>query len=143
MLSEYTKVENCTDITDLQGGIQDIQDAIANYEQAGKKIPYYFYARLSKLEKKIKTLQLRSLPTFSVSIRFKVDMNTLEKAARYCIYYKEPITYEHICKVLKNKVIEHGTSIIDFPELWGDDLLNVSNDVVDRVVLSLKSNFGL
>lgn len=143
MLSEYTKVENCTDIADLQGGIQDIQDAIALCKQTGKKIPCYFYSRLSKLENKLKVLRLRALPTFSVSIRFKVDMNTLEKAVQHCIYYSEPITYEHICKVLKNKVIEHGTSIIYFPEFWGDDLLTVSNDAVGRAISSLKSNFGL
>lgn len=143
MLSEYTKVKNCTDIADLQGGIQDIQDAIALYKQTGKKIPGYFYSRLAKLKNKLKVLQFRALPTFSVTIRFKVDMNTLEKAVRHCIYYNEPITYEHICKVLKNKIIENGTSIIDFPEFWGDDLLTVNKDVVDRAISSLKLNFGL
>lgn len=143
MLSEYTKVENCTDVADLQGGIQDIQDAIALYKQTGKKIPDYFYSRLSKLENKLKVLQFRAIPTFSVSIRFKVDMNTLEKAVQHCIYYNEPITYDHICKILKNKVIEHGRSLIDFPEFWGDNLLTVSNDAVDKAISSLKLNFGL
>ena len=38
---------------------------------------------------------------------------------------------------------ESGKSIIDFPESWGDDLMDVNQVEVDKALKFLKPSFGL
>lgn len=40
-------------------------------------------------------------------------------------------------------VLNNGKSIIDFPEYWGDDLLDVNQADVEKALGLLKSAFGL
>lgn len=42
-----------------------------------------------------------------------------------------------------NAVLNNGKSIIDFPEAWGDDLMDVSQVEVDKALQLLKPTFGL
>ncbi|MCB6276741.1 MULTISPECIES: hypothetical protein [Bacteroidaceae] len=47
-------------------------------------------------------------------------------AARHCLYFKiEPI-FPNVKKAIRCAVLNNGKSIIDFPELWGDDLMEVN-----------------
>lgn len=143
MLSPYTIAANCTDITDLQGGIDDIKEAIRTYERLGKPIPHYFYSRLNKLMAKLNKLQLRERESFSVTIRFKIEEETLKKAIRHCLFYKLEPTKENIKVTIKAHVIQMGRSIIDFPEIWGDDLLVIEEEEVNKYYSSLKLDFGI
>ncbi|PXV62344.1 hypothetical protein CLV62_12032 [Dysgonomonas alginatilytica] len=56
-LSLYTIATNCTDLSDLQGGINDMKEAIRQYENKGRKVPYFFYNRLRKLNDKVAKLE--------------------------------------------------------------------------------------
>ena len=55
LLSAYTIARNCTDITDVTYGIDEIQEKISQRNRADKPIPRYFYNRLSKLQNKLNT----------------------------------------------------------------------------------------
>jgi len=50
MLSPYTKESNCTDLADVECGINEIRNSVKALEAAGKKVPSYYYIRLSKLQ---------------------------------------------------------------------------------------------
>ena len=56
ILSAYTVARYCCDITDVEFGIDEIQEQIEARNRANKKIPLYFYSRLSKLEGKLNKL---------------------------------------------------------------------------------------
>lgn len=143
MLSPYTIAANCTDMADLQGGIDDIKEAIRTYERLRKPIPNYFYSRLSKLMTKLNKLQLKEQKSFSVTIRFKIDEETLKMAIRSCLFSKLEPTRENIVKTIKAHVIQMGKSILDFPEYWGDDLSVIEEREVAKYYFSLKSDFGI
>lgn len=56
-LSPYTIVSNCTDSTDLRDGINEIRDRVKCYEMMGKRVPSYFFLRLSKLINKLENIE--------------------------------------------------------------------------------------
>ena len=55
-LSPYTIASNCTDLTDIRDGINEIQDEIKRLVSEGKNVPSFFYSRLSKLQTKSKKI---------------------------------------------------------------------------------------
>ncbi len=55
-LSNYTHAKYCLDSSDLMAGIQEIREAIENRNRDNKKIPYYYYVRISKLKEKLQTI---------------------------------------------------------------------------------------
>ena len=76
-LSAYTHAKNCTDITDLQHGIQEIKDAVRERIQQDEAIPHFFFVRLKKLEAKLLRMQGHKLPKTNINqiygIRNKLD----------------------------------------------------------------------
>lgn len=46
-------------------------------------------------------------------------------------------------KAIRNAVLNNGKSILDFPEYWGDDLMDVNQVEVDKALRLLKPSFGL
>lgn len=59
-------------------------------------------------------------------------------AARHCLYFKiEPI-FTNVKKTIRCAVLNNGKSIIDFPELWGDDLMEVNQVEVNKALRLLK-----
>lgn len=81
-LSSYTIAANCTDITDLKDGIEEVRATICKYREEGKLIPSYFYVRLSKLEKKL------------IKFQKKEDMSTRKVRGKQI--YVTPKEYEAI-----------------------------------------------
>lgn len=79
-LSPYTEAKNCTDIKDIKDGIEEIKQAITDYKGENKKIPAYFFIRLSKLKKKLLKLQKSNITFLSVTIDFNLDKETLSQA---------------------------------------------------------------
>lgn len=142
-LSAYTEAKNCTDITDLKGGIEDIENAIAICKSQNKKIPSYFYVRLSKLERKLIKFQNQCTPTISATVRFRLDIETLEQAVRHCLLYKNEPTKQKVISTIKAHVLQHGRDIIDFPEYWGEELQKVDRNEVEKHLSSLSFEFGL
>ena len=62
----------------------------------------------------------------------------LTMAARHCLYFKiEPI-FPNVKKAIRCAVLNNGKSIIDFPELWGDDLMQVNQVEVNKALRLLK-----
>ena len=53
-LSPYTIASNCTDLTDIRDGINEIQDEMKRLVSEGKDIPSFFYSRILKLQSKRK-----------------------------------------------------------------------------------------
>jgi hypothetical protein len=51
-LSAYTIARNCTDITDVTAGIDEMKEAMQRCEKAGMKIPAFYDTRLFRLKKK-------------------------------------------------------------------------------------------
>ena len=59
-------------------------------------------------------------------------------AARHCLDFKiEPI-FPNVKKDIRCAVLNNGKSIIDFPELWGDDLMEVNQVEVNKALRLLK-----
>ena len=56
-LSPYTIASNCTDLTDIRDGINEIQDEMKRLVSEGKNVPSFFYSRLSKLQTKRKKFE--------------------------------------------------------------------------------------
>jgi hypothetical protein len=56
-LSAYTIARYCTDTTDVMYGIEEIREKISQRNKANRRVPYYFYTRLSKLKIKLKKLK--------------------------------------------------------------------------------------
>ena len=74
----------------------------------------------------------------TVSVRFFHRRETLTMAARHCLYFKiEPI-FPNVKKAIRCAVLNNGKSIIDFPELWGDDLMEVNQVEVNKALRLLK-----
>ena len=48
-LSPYTIASNCTDLTDIRDGINEIHEEMKRLVSEGKNVPSFFYSRLSKL----------------------------------------------------------------------------------------------
>lgn len=142
-LSPYTIASNCTDLTDILDGINEIQDEMKRLVSGGKDVPSFFYYRLSKLQAKRKKYEQKNLVHMNVTIRFFIDEETLTMAVRHCLHFKIEPSFPNVKKAIRNAVLNNGKSIIDFPESWGDDLTNVNSVEVDKVLKLLKPAFGL
>ena len=46
-------------------------------------------------------------------------------------------------KAIRGAVLNNGRSILDFPEAWGEDLMDVSSADVENAMKKLRSLFGL
>jgi len=105
-LSAYTHARNCTDITDLECGLHEVRDAIRERIKKDIKVPYFFFARLKKLEAKLLRMQECKLPKTSInqiySIRDKLDnlANSLQSIPflkdEYTKYEKGEVDYSAI-----------------------------------------------
>lgn len=65
-LSPYSIASNCTGLTDIRDGINEIQVEIKRLVSEGENVPLFFYSRLSKLQTKRKKNQIH----MNVTIRF-------------------------------------------------------------------------
>jgi hypothetical protein len=59
--SEYTKAVNCTDLTDLRDGADEISEAIEYRRRLNMNIPYYYHIRLGKIMDKIDKFERRTI----------------------------------------------------------------------------------
>ena len=141
-LSPYTIASNCTDLTDIRDGINEIQEEMKRLVSEGKNVPSFFYSRLSKLQTKRKKFEQKNQIHINVTIRFFIDEETLTMAVRHCLHFQIEPTFPNVKKAIRNAVLNNGKSIIDFPESWGDDLMNVNQSEVDRVLKFLMPVFG-
>ena len=82
ILSAYTHARNCTDITDLQHGIQEVKSAIKERTQKDIEIPHFFFVRLRKLETKLSKMQKCKLPKISLNRVFQIR-DKLDNLATY------------------------------------------------------------
>ena len=79
----------------------------------------------------------------NVTIRFFIDEETLTMAVRHCLHFQIEPSFPNVMIVIRNAVLNNGKSIIDFPESWGDDLMDVNQVEVDKALPLLKPSFGL
>ena len=79
----------------------------------------------------------------NVTIRFFIDEEMLTMAVRHCLHFKIEPSFPNVKKAIRNAVLNNGKSIIDFPEAWGNDLMDVSQVEVDKALQLLKPTFGL
>lgn len=142
-LSPYTIASNCTDLTDIRDGINEIHEEMKRLVSEGKNVPSFFYSRLSKLQSKRKKIEQKNQIHMNVTIRFFIDEETLTMAVRHCLYFQIEPSFPNVKKAIRNAVLNNGKSIIDFPESWGDELMSVEQNKVDNALKSLKHNFGL
>lgn len=61
-LSPYTIASNCTDLTDIRDGINEIQDEIKRLVSEGENVPSFFYAYSGEYPFSISG-DIRSLPS--------------------------------------------------------------------------------
>ncbi len=142
-LSPYTIASNCTDLTDIRDGINEIQDEMKRLVSEGKNVPSFFYSRLSKLQTKRKKYEQKNQVHMNVTIRFFIDEETLTMAVRHCLHFQIEPSFPNVKKAIKNAVLNNGKSIIDFPESWSDDLMDVENEKVNEVLKKIRTQFGL
>ena len=142
-LSPYTIASNCTDLTDIRDGINEIHEEMKRLVSEGKNVPSFFYSRLSKLQAKRKKFEQKNQIHMNVTIRFFIDEETLTMAVRHCLYFQIEPSFPNVKKVIRNAVLNNGKSIIDFPEAWGDELMDVEQIKVDNALKSLKQHLSL
>ena len=142
-LSPYTIASNCTDLTDIRDGINEIQDEMKRLVSEGKNVPSFFYSRLSKLQAKRKKIEQKNQVHMNVTIRFFIDEETLTWAVRHCLHFQIEPSFPNVKKAIRNAVLNNGKSIIDFPEAWGDDLMDIENEKVNEVLKKIRTQFGL
>lgn len=142
-LSPYTIASNCTDLTDIRDGINEIQDEIKRLVSEGENVPSFFYSRLSKLQTKRKKFEQKNQIHMNVTIRFFIDEETLAMAVRHCLHFQIEPSFPNVKKAIRNAVLNNGKSIIDFPESWGDDLMYVDNEKVNEVLKKIRTQLGL
>ena len=136
-LSPYTIASNCTDLTD----INEIQEEMKRLVSEGKNVPSFFYSRLSKLQTKRKKFEQKNQIHMNVTIRFFIDEETLTMAVHHCLYFQIEPSFPNVKKAIRNAILNNGRSIIDFPESWGDDLMDVNQKEVEKVLQLLKPSF--
>ena len=142
-LSPYTIASNCTDLTDIRDGINEIHEEMKRLVSEGKNVPSFFYSRLSKLQAKRKKFEQKNRIHMNVTIRFFIDEETLTMAVRHCLHFQIEPSFPNVKKAIRNAVLNNGRSIIDFPESWGDDLMDVENEKVNEVLRKIRTQFGL
>lgn len=77
-----------------------------------------------------------------VSIKFKIDIITLEYAIAKNLFYKNNVTKKSILNAIKSEVVGKGISVIEFPEFWGDniaDYLFKEKETISELVEKFKS----
>lgn len=79
----------------------------------------------------------------NVTIRFFIDEETLIMAVRHCLHFQIEPSFPNVKKAIRNAVLNNGRSILDFPESWSDDLMDVNQAEVDKVLILLKSVFNI
>ena len=141
-LSPYTIASNCTDLTDIRDGINEIHEEMKRLVSEGKNVPSFFYSRLSKLQAKRKKFEQKNQIHMNVTIRFFIDEETLTMAARHCLHFQIEPSFPNVKKVIRNAVLNNGKSILDFPEAWGDDLMDVENEKVNEALRKIRTQFG-
>ena len=77
----------------------------------------------------------------TVTIRFFIDDDTLTMAVRHCLFFKLEPTRQNVMKAIRDAVLNNGRSILDFPEAWGEDLMDVSFFDVENAMKKLRSFF--
>lgn len=142
-LSPYTIASNCTDLTDIRDGINEIQEEMKRLVSEGKNVTSFFYSRLSKLQTKRKKYEQKNQIHMNVTIRFFIDEETLTMAVRHCLHFQIEPSFPNVKKAIRNAVLNNGRSILDFPEYWGDDLIDVENEMVNYVLMEIKPVFSL
>ena len=142
-LSAYTVASNCTDWTDIRDGIAEIHEAMKACVESGKHIPSFYVSRLGKLETKKKKLEKRTQVHMTVTIRFFIDDDTLTMAVRHCLFFKVEPTRQNVMKAIRDAVLNNGRFILDCPEAWGEDLMDVSALDVENAMKKLRPSFGL
>jgi hypothetical protein len=60
-LSEYTKAVNCTDLTDLRYGVDEISEAIECRKMLNMHVLDYYYIRLEKIMDRIDKFEGRTV----------------------------------------------------------------------------------
>lgn len=138
-LSPYTIASNCTDLTDIRDGINEIQEEMKRLVSEGKNVPSFFYSRLSKLQTKRKKFEQKNQIHMNVIIRFFIDEETLTMAVRHCLHFQIEPSFPNVKKAIRNAVLNNGRSIIDFPESWGDDLMDIDSNKVKYIIDKFKS----
>lgn len=78
----------------------------------------------------------------NVTIRFFIDEETLTMAVHHCLYFQIEPSFPNVKKAIRNAILNNGRSIIDFPESWGDDLMDVNQKEVEKVLQLLKPSFS-
>lgn len=141
-LSPYTIASNCTDLTDIRDGINEIHEEMKRLVSVGKNVPSFFYSRLSKLQAKRKKFEQKNQIHMNVTIRFFIDEETLTMAVRHCLHFQIEPSFPNVKKVIRNAVLNNGKSILDFPEAWGDDLMDVENEKVNEALRKIRTQFG-
>ena len=111
---------------DIRDGIAEIHEAMKACVESGKRIPSFYVSRLAKLETKKKKLEKRTQVHMTVTIRFFIDDDTLTMAVRHCLFFKLEPTRQNVMRAIRDAVLNNGRSILDFPEAWGEDLMDVS-----------------
>lgn len=79
----------------------------------------------------------------NVTIRFFIDKETLTWAVRHCLHFQIEPSFPNVKKAIRNAVLNNGKSIIDFPEYWGNVLMDVENEKVNEVLRKIRTQFGL
>lgn len=74
---------------------------------------------------------------------FFIDDDTLTMAVRHCLFFKLGPTRQNVMKAIRDTVRNNGRSILDFPEAWGEDLMDVSSADVENAMKKLRPLFGL
>ena len=64
-------------------------------------------------------------------------------AIRHCLCFNIESSFPKVKKAIRSAVLNNGKSLLDFPELWGEDLMQVNDSEVEKVFQTLKSDFGL
>ena len=103
-LSPYTIASNCTDLTDIRDGINEIHEEMKRLVSEGKNVPSFFYSRLSKLQAKRKKFEQKNQIHMNVTIRFFIDEETLTMAVRHCLHFQIEPSFPNVKKVIRNAV---------------------------------------
>ena len=117
-LSAYTHARWCSDTADIMYGIDEITDAIKHRNRAGKKVPFYFYVRLSKLKNKLS--KLIDKKNSIMNYRCKELKRMIER-------YESTADAKALINSLKNHIDEYG-GIYDVAGISKDDFAELGYD---------------
>jgi len=119
VLSNYTHAKYCSDESDLCAGIDEIRDKIKELIRKDKKIPSYFYARLQKLETKLKKMISKEIIDSADRIMFAVTCysHILEngKECNFIQFSEELCKHYDIHENATNKAVHD--ELMKYPDL--------------------------